>query len=488
LPRIEFNGLSNLAGGYVGVDLMVGGLRPEQWVYLAEPGFWYAGLTVLALAMAAPVIARGRLGGQIWYFGIAFLVALVLTDTFETPLDFLLYHLLPGFATLHPHAPERILTVAYLGPALLAGAVASVMPDIRWLRGTAGLAALVVIMLVALDLAVGGAKARADRGLTNPLDGIEALSAVDLTAYYVPDGAASFLHPSVGQDPFRYIGYAPTVDGQPVAYTVRYLDPSTFALEVNNRALGWGLQDAQGYDASHLRRYDMYLNALNGQAQNYHNADVLRDGLSSPLLDLLNVRYIVVPSAGRLEPMDAVPVGRFSLPVYMDKQVTILENRSAFPRAWIVHSAQQVGPQDALRLIGSGQVDARTIALLEDGAPPLSVPAQPALDRASVLRDDADRLTIRTSTDAPGLVVLSEIYYPAWHAYLDGQPVHTYTADGALRAVAVPPGEHTVELRYESIALTIGIAISGVAILGLAALWLVNCLFDEGPHYCPADS
>jgi len=32
----------------------------------------------------------------IWYFGLASIVALVLTDTFETPLVWLLYHLLPG--------------------------------------------------------------------------------------------------------------------------------------------------------------------------------------------------------------------------------------------------------------------------------------------------------------------------------------------------------------------------------------------------------
>ncbi len=62
LPRIEFNALSNLAGGYMGADARVGGLRPEQWVFLALPGSWYVGASVLVLAAAAPFLVRGRLG------------------------------------------------------------------------------------------------------------------------------------------------------------------------------------------------------------------------------------------------------------------------------------------------------------------------------------------------------------------------------------------------------------------------------------------
>jgi uncharacterized membrane protein YfhO len=67
-------------------------------------------------------------------------------------------------------------------------------------------------------------------------------------------------------------------------------------------------------------------------------------------------------------------------------------------------------------------------------------------------------------------VVLSEIYYPAWHAYVDGKATHLYVADGALRAVAVPAGEHSIELRLESSALAVGILISSAAVFLLAIL------------------
>ena len=122
LPRLEFNGLSNLAGGYTGTEAKVGGLNPKDWVLLSVPCFWYAGASVLALAISAPFLDRGPLRGTISFFGLTSLGAVLISGSVETPLHWLLYHLLPGFARLHPHAPERILTVAYLGPALLAGA------------------------------------------------------------------------------------------------------------------------------------------------------------------------------------------------------------------------------------------------------------------------------------------------------------------------------------------------------------------------------
>ena len=98
--------------------------------------------------------------------------------------------------------------------------------------------------------------------------------------------------------------------------------------------------------------------------------------------------------------------------------------------------------------------------------------ADPALDQALLRSYEADRLAIRTSTTAPGLLVLSEVYYPSWKAHVDGHPTHLYVADGALRAVAVPPGEHTVELRFESDALAVGVLISCIALLLLALLGL----------------
>jgi uncharacterized membrane protein YfhO len=68
------------------------------------------------------------------------------------------------------------------------------------------------------------------------------------------------------------------------------------------------------------------------------------------------------------------------------------------------------------------------------------------------------------------LLVLSEVYYPAWKAYVDGSPVPVHVADGLLRSVPVPEGEHAVELRYESWTLRAGMAISLLTAAALVSL------------------
>jgi hypothetical protein len=164
------------------------------------------------------------------------------------------------------------------------------------------------------------------------------------------------------------------------------------------------------------------------------------------------------------------------VPIYADQHVRILENPSAFPPAWMVHAATQAAPEPesegALAPLASGQVDGRRTALLKGPLPPLEAPPDPALDQALVREAEADRLDVHTSSASAGLLVLSEIYYAAWHAYVDGQPAHLYLADGALRAVALPAGEHEVQLRYESSALALGLLISCLASLLLAGLGL----------------
>ena len=484
IPRIEFTSLSNLAGGYASEDGRVGGLRLEQWVFLVMPGMWYAGASVLLLATAAPFLARRALDGAVWYFGATAFIALILSNTFETPLDQFIYHVLPGFEHLHPHAPERILTVAYLGPALLAGVTISALQGGRWwmrristsaIRGVAAVA--LVIGIVTVDLAVGGAKARLDRSPGDPLDGIATLAPVNLNSYYQTSGAAAFLQQRLAVSPSRFFGYAPNVGGRMLAYTVRWLDPRTESLLVNNRAVALGLEDIQGYDASHVRRYDQYLAMLNGHTQNYHNADVFSRGPNSPLLDLLNARYVIVPREDHTDPADVSPALQRFAQVYTDEHVRILENPSALPRAWIVHTATQIGPEatSAPALIAAGSVDPRHTAVLETAPPRLEIPSDPSLDRALLTSYEPDRLGVSTSTTAPGLLVLGEIYYPSWKAYLEGRPTDLYVADGTLRAVPVPPGEHLVELRFESASLALGILLSSAAwvmleLLGVAAL------------------
>jgi hypothetical protein len=70
-----------------------------------------------------------------------------------------------------------------------------------------------------------------------------------------------------------------------------------------------------------------------------------------------------------------------------------------------------------------------------------------------------------------GLLVVSQTYDPHWQATVDGRPAAIQRVAGLLTAVPVPPGRHTVMLRYHPVSLWIGLWISGCA----AAGWILLC-------------
>jgi uncharacterized membrane protein YfhO len=82
----------------------------------------------------------------------------------------------------------------------------------------------------------------------------------------------------------------------------------------------------------------------------------------------------------------------------------------------------------------------------------------------------ADKIRLFTNSTAAGVLVVSEVYYPAWQAILDGQRTQIFVADHALRGIAVPSGAHSIELRYESLSLTVGLSITLVAVAALVTL------------------
>jgi hypothetical protein len=250
----------------------------------------------------------------------------------------------------------------------------------------------------------------------------------------------------------------------------------------------FGLQDVQGYNPVQLKRFVEFLNAINGHTQEYHDADVLPEGLDSPLLDLLNVRYIVIPADVPADRHDLTNLLETYPVVYRDAEVQILKRTTALPRAWMVHAARRVEPGGALPLLTSGAVDPRQTALVETAPPDLVRPTDAATEKTRVVDDAPERIKLTVSAAAAGLLVLSEVSYPGWEVFVDGEPARSYVVDHLLRGVAVPAGEHTVEWRYHSDAITFGLAVTLTTIAGLAALCTAP-LFRHRPvagtHRCP---
>ena len=203
-----------------------------------------------------------------------------------------------------------------------------------------------------------------------------------MVRYYAPTSGAEFLRSVTSTNQARSMGYAQHLSGGPLPYTLRWTDPKIVALGVNNRAMMAGLSDVQGYNPIHIARLDTFMRALNGQPQEYHQNDVFDTGLESPLLDLLGVRYIVMPVTPALDEVEPNLSRQYPI-VYADADVKVLENDRALPRTWLVHDAVQMDSAQVLEQIVAGTVDPRHTVALEQAPPPLGEAAS-APDQATL--------------------------------------------------------------------------------------------------------
>jgi uncharacterized membrane protein YfhO len=73
-------------------------------------------------------------------------------------------------------------------------------------------------------------------------------------------------------------------------------------------------------------------------------------------------------------------------------------------------------------------------------------------------------------SDSPGLLVLSEVFYPGWRCEVDGIPARIYRADGILRGIWIGRGLHRITMRYSPNSVRWGAFLS-VFTLGGILLW-----------------
>jgi hypothetical protein len=91
--------------------------------------------------------------------------------------------------------------------------------------------------------------------------------------------------------------------------------------------------------------------------------------------------------------------------------------------------------------------------------------------RVETLRETADRLEARVETPEAGFLVWSRSFFSAWRARVDGAQAETVRADGHLVGVAVPAGEHAVEVSWSPRPVVAGALL---ALLGLLAVVLLR--------------
>jgi Bacterial membrane protein YfhO len=261
-------------------------------------------------------------------------------------------------------------------------------------------------------------------------------------------------------------GYNPTVkeaDILPSAPAVEFLkkrerEPyrilTTDGYFYPNYGAAYGIADVAGYDAPVYQSFsDLYL----GQGGRSFGGQIDSRQLwepNWPLVDFLNVRYVISPRD--------LPPDKFRM-LFENRFFAIYENLRALPRAFVVYESEVVPDRRALldRML-SRKVDFGSKVLLDEALEPLPAGAAGGTAGHAVQHSSftTDEVVLQVDSKKPGLLVMSDLYTPDWRALVDDREVKLYRANYAFRAVPVPEGRHTVKFRYSPLSYRAGKAMT----------------------------
>ena len=536
IPTLELSRYGIRAGGVPFTDAnylalpfheLIASLVPDYSTQVTLEWAGYLGLVPLLLAVVG-VVRRWRDPVVLLLAGLA-LAALAIALGRATPVFWLAYHVLPGYASFR--VPPRVLLVFTFAAAALAAigaahlqapsdrknrtwmilAVAgglfvlafpvawflqrgrllpvldAVLPAGRWILLARWLALVVAAVLVALAmrrwpllsaglvLLVAGELYLAAR----PLDAVHPLPA----SVYSPDPLIDQSLPG-DRSPFRSVSVAQGADKRPPISAADRLvlrpDDYRYANSRSARVADWPnfpMQAARatldGYDGgllpltSYVRFRSLLVPAGNNKADS--TIPYLTDRPPDlRLLGLLGVRYVV---------QDA-PLG--SPGALGAEGVSILENPNALPHAFLVHTVSASGGQEQdLSALANPYFDVKTEAIVANGT--CATGPSDGADQVELLRNDAETVSVRVTTDSAGLLVVGTTDYPGWQARVDGKSQPVRLVDGLVQGVCVPAGRHDVELAFTPSHWALAVAVSGLSLLGLMLLGLVPALVKRRP-------
>jgi hypothetical protein len=146
----------------------------------------------------------------------------------------------------------------------------------------------------------------------------------------------------------------------------------------------------------------------------------------------------------------------------------VFTNPSGMPRARLVHAAvARPNEVQVAVAIEDANTDLNRTVVLQGEAPNLD-----NCDGGSVQieRYRATGVTLRVDSPCRAMVVLADVWFPGWKAYVDGQPAKIWKAYNVVRGVVVDSGRHEVRIIYRPASVFIGAALAGLGIILCIAL------------------
>jgi O-antigen/teichoic acid export membrane protein len=219
-----------------------------------------------------------------------------------------------------------------------------------------------------------------------------------------------------------------------------------------NAAWTYHLQDIRGYDSIIPKQYVDYMNLIEPQGELPYNriAPLSQPAsLDSPLLDLLNVKYVLTTIGV------TIPTPGFKQ-VYEGEGLRIYQNERVMPRAFVLPNtaslltnnfAASVQTNDPRKYV---MIDA-SCGITDTGC---TIPRAAAYAPANVTVYKNNEVWVDAQVTQTSWLILADSYYPGWRAFIrplggtdkDEKEVQVVPANGNFRAVKLEIGDTRSEI------------------------------------------
>jgi hypothetical protein len=188
--------------------------------------------------------------------------------------------------------------------------------------------------------------------------------------------------------------------------------------------------------------------------------------------------------------------------VYADDDMILYENSDYLPRAFLVPSAVVERPgEEILHRLSLGDFSPERMVILEEQFDVSQLPPPPPIGQTVPVRFNRPQGTeatsgpgtvrivgladddIRLEADAKqnAMLLLTDLAYPGWKAYVDGKETPIYRANYLFRSVFVPAGKHTIEFAYRPRSFRLGLLITLLATVAVVGCLLALTFLGRAP-------
>ncbi|MEK7581080.1 MAG: YfhO family protein [Patescibacteria group bacterium] len=253
---------------------------------------------------------------------------------------------------------------------------------------------------------------------------------------------------------------------------------------LNNIFVPYKINYPEGYDPANINSYLQFTsyfrepNEANLQrtvaelGMRYSVDQTLGDNSKLRLLNILGIKYILGNKSAKEE------FEKYNFKTVFadqgDSALAVYENPQVLPRAYMVSSYENFAINkkgedtlDGLKPIfirmRAENFDYKDSVILENQTPNFNPTKGEAV--VQIVNYGPTNIEIRTKSQNPKILILTDNYYPGWRVSIDGKETQLLVANHTFKAVSVSKGDHEIKFYFKNNVYKFGAYISAISLL-----------------------